>query len=459
MQLVQALRLGPLPRLGLVGAGGKTSAMFRLARELAGQVSASHGPVLVTTTTHLAVEQLGYGDQHFILQEPGDAAKLERYLDEIVLPEVIVLSGPEGEAGRVAGLSDPVLQVVRAMADKRRLPILVEADGSRRLPLKAPASHEPALPSWTDTVLVVAGLSGLGQPLNPDWVHRSDLFGKLAGIAPGATITPEALAQVLISPKGGLKNIPPQARRIALLNQASTPERQAQARALAQAILPAYQAVIIAALSSVLAGGDEQDETLAVHEQAVGVLLAAGGSQRLGRPKQLLEWRGEPFVRHAARAALAAGLNPVVVVTGAYAAEVHKALAGLPLLFAHNPIWEAGQSSSLAAGLRQLPAETGAAIFLLSDQPQVPPTLLRSLVDLHAHTLAPVVAPQAGGRRANPVLFDRLTFPDLLALQGDTGGRALFSRYPVTWLPWHDSDLLLDVDTEADYQRLLDRMP
>jgi molybdenum cofactor cytidylyltransferase len=60
------------------------------------------------------------------------------------------------------------------------------------------------------------------------------------------------------------------------------------------------------------------------------------------------------------------------------------------------------------------------------------------------------------GQRANPTLFDRRTFPGLMALQGDVGGRALFSKYTITWVPWHDPSLLLDVDTPEDYQKLLD---
>jgi molybdenum cofactor cytidylyltransferase len=81
--------------------------------------------------------------------------------------------------------------------------------------------------------------------------------------------------------------------------------------------------------------------------------------------------------------------------------------------------------------------------------------VLRSLVELHRQTLAPVVAPLVGGQRGNPVLFDRVTFASLARLQGEAGGRALFSRYPPLWLPWHDTSLLLDVDTEEDYRRLL----
>jgi molybdenum cofactor cytidylyltransferase len=123
----------------------------------------------------------------------------------------------------------------------------------------------------------------------------------------------------------------------------------------------------------------------------------------------------------------------------------------------HNPDWQEGQSTSLKAGLRSLPPEVGGAVFLLADQPQIPAGLVRLLVEEHSTNLGLIVAPLVDGRRANPVLFDRRTFPILMALIGDVGGRALFAKYPITWVPWHDSAILLDVDTPEDYQRLLDR--
>ncbi len=161
-------------------------------------------------------------------------------------------------------------------------------------------------------------------------------------------------------------------------------------------------------------------------------------------------------MRAVARTALEAGLAPVIVVTGAAADEVQQALSDLPVQFVHNPDWESGQGSSVATGARSLPPECGAAVYLLSDQPQIPAALVRSLVELHSRTLAPLTAPLADGRRANPVLFDRVTFGELQQLSGETGGRSLFARYRPEWLPWHDASILLDVDTEQDYQRLLE---
>ena len=185
-------------------------------------------------------------------------------------------------------------------------------------------------------------------------------------------------------------------------------------------------------------------------------MLAAGESSRFGQPKQLLEWQGEALVRRAARIALEGGLSPVVVVTGAHAEQVRQALAGLEVSVVENPAWQEGQAASLRAGLSKLPASAGAAVFLLADQPLVTPALVRGLLAVHCSSLSAIVAPLIDGQRGNPVLFDRVTFPDLLTLQGDQGGRVLFSRYPVAWLPWHDTGPLRDVDTPADFRALLD---
>ncbi len=86
----------------------------------------------------------------------------------------------------------------------------------------------------------------------------------------------------------------------------------------------------------------------------------------------------------------------------------------------------------MQAGLHSLPPKTDAVIFLLADQPHVPAALVRALLEQHAQTGVPIIAPLIGEQRGNPVLFDRSTFPDLMSLHGDAGGRLVFSRYPIT---------------------------
>jgi len=428
-------------RLALTGAGGKSTSLFQLARQLP-------PPVLVSASTHLAVAQLAQADRHFFIRSPEELLALGDQLFE----GVVLLTGPDDGAGRTRGLAENVLDTLHHLAATRAVPLLVEADGSRRLPLKAPAEHEPPIPPFSNLALVVAGLAGLGKPLDRATVHRPERFADLSGLKLGALVDPSAVVQVLLHPQGGLKNIPAQARRVALLNQADDPSQVSLASEMAREMLNGYHAVVVASL------GGSTPAVHAVHEKTAGVVLAAGGSSRLGTAKQLVEWHGVPLVKHVTVRALAAGLSPVVVVTGAKADQVRAALQGLPVNFVHNPGWESGQASSVQAGVRALPGECGSAVFLLSDQPQVPSDLLRALVSAHAASLSALVAPRVSGQRANPVLFDMSVFPELLLLEGDTGGRSLFSdpqRFPVHWIDWDDPDLLLDVDTPEEYQRLL----
>jgi molybdenum cofactor cytidylyltransferase len=283
----------------------------------------------------------------------------------------------------------------------------------------------------------------------------------------GEVIIPEAIARVLNHPAGGLKNIPVLARRIALLNQADTPEVQAQARLISSQLIPSYQSAIIASLKPVIGSSQitpepisqRSTEIYAVYDQVAGIILAAGESSRFGAPKQLLIWRGIPFIRHVAMIALEAGLSPVVVIVGASAETIQKVISDLPVRIVNNLDWESGQSSSIKAGVSGLSRDIGAAIFLMADQPQIPTNLIRYLVETHQITLAPIIAPQSDGQRGNPVLFDSTTFPQLLLLSGDSGGRSLFAHYPVQWVPWHDSRILLDVDTPEAYEKFLEIFP
>jgi molybdenum cofactor cytidylyltransferase len=186
------------------------------------------------------------------------------------------------------------------------------------------------------------------------------------------------------------------------------------------------------------------------------LILAAGASTRLGRPKQLLDWAGRPLARAVAEVALAAGLDPVIAVVGAASRQVTAALAGLPLRIVENPAYMQGQSTSLRAGVAALPADAAAALVLLADQPFVTAAIVARIVaEWRAHGSA-IVAPAYAGQRGNPVLFDRTVFPELLAVEGDQGARAILAANPsrIRLVRFDDPRPLIDIDTSEDYERL-----
>lgn len=187
------------------------------------------------------------------------------------------------------------------------------------------------------------------------------------------------------------------------------------------------------------------------------LLLAAGGSRRLGSAKQLAaDSTGRTLVRRAAETALGSACRPVVVVLGALPEEVKAELTGLPLTLAVNPEWRTGLASSLRAGLTALTQETplDAVIVMLCDQPAVTSALLDSLIESHRSTGHQIVACEYGGALGAPALFGQPLFGALLALTGDEGARRIIQAYdgPVTRLPFPAG--LFDIDTPEDAQRL-----
>jgi molybdenum cofactor cytidylyltransferase len=190
-----------------------------------------------------------------------------------------------------------------------------------------------------------------------------------------------------------------------------------------------------------------------------GVLLAAGTSSRMGRPKQLLDWGGRPLVRHVAEVALASRLDGLVVVLGAAAAEVREALAGVEgaVRLVECADYAEGQAASLRTGLAALPADARAAVILLVDMPLVGPALIDRL--LAAYAAAPgakALVPRYAGRRGNPALLAAATFAELEALTGDVGARALLERHAneVAWFDVDDPAVVTDADTPEAFERI-----
>ncbi|MFQ5578753.1 MAG: selenium cofactor biosynthesis protein YqeC, partial [Anaerolineae bacterium] len=326
--------------------------------------------------------------------------------------------------------------------------ILNEADGSRMRPFKAPAAHEPVIPATTTLVAPVAGLDALGRPLNDTTVHRAALVSQLSRTPLKSPITPAVIARALAHPAGGLKNVPPAARVVPLLNKLDAADPGA-ARRLARQLLRT------ARIDSVAVGSAGRDNPATwVQTRLAVVVLAAGEGRRFGSAKQLALWRGKPMLAHAVDAALKSQTGPVVVVLGARADECRAALGNRPVTVVVNPHWAQGQSTSLKAGLAALPANTGAAIFALADQPRVAPAVFRALAARFEQTLAPVVWPEFEGRRGNPVLFHRRLFPEMNRLTGDTGARPvlLAHRRHAARVSLTNPAILHDVDTPADLE-------
>ncbi len=175
----------------------------------------------------------------------------------------------------------------------------------------------------------------------------------------------------------------------------------------------------------------------------------------MGRPKLLLDWAGLPVIRRAAEQVAAGGADELIVVLGPQGRAIREALSGLLVRFVLNPAPEAGQGSSIACGISALDAGVEAALIALGDQPTLPPEVIHRLVQTFRETGKPIVAPLYRGVQGNPVLFASAVFPELGALTGDRGARAVVERDPGrVALVAFDFAMPADLDTPDDYERL-----
>jgi probable selenium-dependent hydroxylase accessory protein YqeC len=211
----------------LCGSGGKTGLMSALVRAFGSDASER---ILATTTTKFGAEEQT-GPWRPCQADNPTALKL---LGEQYALPVLGYRELDFDRDRLLGFSADTIDAVARDSTFTR--IIVEADGSRRRPLKAPDTNEPVFPATTDTCIAVAGMSGLGQPLDDTAVFRPQRWSALTGQKAGLPVTPDALARVIAHPAGLMRGAPLQAKRQVFLNQADTSERRAMANAVVDAL-------------------------------------------------------------------------------------------------------------------------------------------------------------------------------------------------------------------------------
>jgi molybdenum cofactor cytidylyltransferase len=191
-------------------------------------------------------------------------------------------------------------------------------------------------------------------------------------------------------------------------------------------------------------------------DSMAAMILAAGGSARMGRAKQLLRIDGESLVRRTARAAIDAGCKPVMVVTGASAEAVTKEISDLPVRCASNPAWQNGMGGSIRRGLAEImeidPRADG-VLVLLCDQPRVDAAAIGDLMAAFRSGGKPMAACAYAGTIGPPCCFAGSMFDELQRLPDEHGAKRLLLANPsqVTVLPWPAGES--DLDTPTDWER------
>jgi len=446
LSLISCLSLPPKGIVTIYGAGGKTSFMQFLAKDL---VLCGH-KVIQTTTTRIRrpafIPSIIGHDIHTVTEE------LRTRLKESLMVSLGSSLTPDGKLiGIPPSWPDSLLK--KEVADY----VLVEADGASRKPIKGYAHYEPVFPVNSSMLVPIIGLDAIGSPVTAENVHRIDLFCRQTGCQPGALLEIPALITIYRHMiELGVAHSP-QAAIVPLFNKVDAIADESMITDIMEVLTPVGPYAFFTSLADKhpvrFAYGLEKKN----HGFGISVvLLAAGKGARMGKPKLNLEVNGKAILEHAVSAIEKTGISDVVTV---FSEQNSHNLCQLPSHFRRTVITGAseGLSTSMKQGLLSIQPQSQAVFFALADQPFITPDIYKDLMQYHFRHLPLITIPVYDGKRGNPILFDRRVWPELLRIKGDEGGRSLIASVPSHKLGLvhvkHEG-VLVDIDTPEDYQRL-----
>ncbi len=184
------------------------------------------------------------------------------------------------------------------------------------------------------------------------------------------------------------------------------------------------------------------------------LLLAAGGSSRLGQPKQLIKFKNELLINYIIEQIRDSGIIDLKIILGSHFSEIRRQIIDKSLDIIQNTKWEEGISSSIKCGLRSLTPEIDGAIIFIVDQPFLKSELISRILTKFDTSNANIIAAFVSGQIIHPVMYRKELFPKLLELKGDIGGKAIFENEFIEKVAWDDEKLLLDIDSQVDLEKI-----
>ncbi|KMT22080.1 selenium cofactor biosynthesis protein YqeC [Clostridium cylindrosporum] len=420
--------------ISFVGGGGKTSHMFTLAKELK-----NFGRVLVTTTTKIFLPSKDEYDNLIVLDNESNEIFNES-IDGITL-----LAKEINSENKVVGVDKTILDDIYIKGLYKF--ILVEADGAKCKPLKAPKEGEPIIPSKTNINIGIIGFDALDKKVE-DVCFRDDIFTSITGKSGKELVDDDSILSLINNKFGLFKNTPNKCKRFFIVSKCDTNLSENRAIVLLKKVMKTED-VDRVFISSIFEGKFKR-----ICIDVCGIVMASGLSRRMGSNKLIMKVNDEPMVETVIKEATLSHLKKVIVVYNKD--EVLNIIKNYHVDCIYNPSPETGQSISVKLGLNESDKEDYIGfMFFVSDQPFITSTLINKILSEFVEKVDNIVIPIYNGKNGTPVVFPSYLREEFKSLDGDNGGREIIrNSQKVTKLKIENARLGMDVDTPEVYDSL-----
>ena len=416
--------------ISITGGGGKTTSMFRLARELLKYDK----KVLVATTT--AIMKPDENEYHKLyLTDKIDYRTIKASTG------ITVLGSKVNEDNKMIGIEKEIIDEIfkSNIFDY----IIVEADGSKRKPIKAPASHEPVIPSLTTKTIGIIGMDCVGQKIYEENVHRAILFSQITDSKIGDTIDENIIYNLIVSPEGIFKNSPVNSQKYIILNKVETKSRKMVSQKVKSKIISNKVDI-----KNIIIGSMGRETNIA------GIIMASGFSRRMKTDKLLLKLGDKMVLEKVIESCKKSNLEDIIVV---YRKDEIRDLANRYNLRAVlNEKADEGQSASIKLGVSNIEKDTKGMMFIVGDQPHLDSLTIDTIIDEFEDNQEKIIIPIYDGKKGNPTIFPISLKEELSALTGDVGGKEVINDNldRVKYIEVKNHKAGIDMDTVEEYEKL-----
>lgn len=418
--------------ISIVGGGGKTTSMFRLARELL-----KHDKkVLISTTTAIFKPEDDTYEKLYLTEDTD-----YRYIKGSTSGITVIGSRIDSTKNKLMGVDGEVIDDI--FKSKVFDYIIIEADGANRKPIKAPAQHEPVIPRMTTKVIGLIGTDCIGKKIYEENVHRAAIFVQVTNSKLGDIIDENTIYNLAVAKEGIFKSAPLHSKKYIILNKVENKERARVSEKVKSKVFSTNTDI-----ENVIIGSMKKEACV------TGLIMASGFSRRMKTDKLLLELGGKTVLERVIDSCLYSNLDEIILIYRK--GEVKELAIKKGIKTVYNEHAHIGQSESVKIGVKNVEDNSNGVMFIVGDQPYLDSKTIDVLIDEFEKDQEKIVIPIYDGNKGNPTIFPISLKSQFRELDGDVGGKEIINRNLdiVKYVNIDNYKAGIDMDTVEEYEKL-----